>query len=65
MCEGPCRQMRADWLEDMIARDVARVAKITGQAVRHMLGAPGSQIEAEGEGADLSRPDQFTPGRRR
>ena len=39
-----CQKMRDDWLNAMIALDVARVAKVTGQAVAHMVGV-GNDIE--------------------
>ena len=35
-CET-CSQMRLDWLNAMIAADVARLASVTVQAVKHII----------------------------
>lgn len=44
-----CQKMRDDWLNAMIALDVARVAQITGQALVHMA---GNKDDPELHGAD-------------
>ena len=53
-CET-CHQMRMDWLNAMIALDVAKVASITTQAVAHMVGADdGAEIRGGGVGVDAA-----------
>lgn len=37
MCEGPCQKLRLDWLNAMIAADMARLASVTVQAVKHIV----------------------------
>lgn len=32
-----CQKLRDDWLDAMIARDVARLAKTTAEAVKHII----------------------------